>query len=58
MTVAEADGAKVPKLAAPKAEAPAPAEVIEEPVKRSSKKEEPVADKKDLSKVLSDWDDE
>lgn len=59
MTVAEADGAKTPKLAAPKEEKKADPEVeIEEPVKRSSKKEEPVADKKDLSKVLSDWDDE
>jgi len=59
MTVAEADGAKAPKLAAPKEEKKAEPEVqIEEPVKRSSKKEEPVADKKDLSKVLSDWDDE
>lgn len=59
MTVAEADGVK--KLAAPKQEAPAaepaPAEKIEEPVKRSSKKEEPTAEKKDLSKILSEWDD-
>lgn len=59
MTVAEADGVK--KLAAPKQEepapAPAPAEQIEEPVKRSSKKEEPTAEKKDLSKILSEWDD-
>lgn len=59
MTVAEADGVK--KLAAPKQEEPAaepaPAEQIEEPVKRSSKKEEPTAEKKDLSKILSEWDD-
>jgi hypothetical protein len=69
MTVAEVDGAKPPKLAAPKAEAPKPepepepkpekikAEPLEEPVKRSAKKEEPAAEKKDLSKILDEWDD-
>lgn len=59
MTVAQADG--VQKLEAPKAEATpeveAPAEEIEEPTKRATKKEEP-APKKDLSKILSAWDDE
>ena len=72
MTVAEVDGVKAPKLAAPVDpladmrgdEEPAKpvkaaAEVVEEPVKRSAKKmEEAPAEKKDLSKILSDWDDE
>lgn len=66
MTVAEADGVKVPKLEQPKAD-PAPAEEapvkveaepVEEPVKRSAKKEEAPADKPDLSKILAEWDDE
>lgn len=54
--------AKVDKDA-PKLEAPAPAPAPEakaaepEPTKRTAKKEEP-APKKDLSKILSDWDDE
>jgi hypothetical protein len=56
MTVAKVD------KDAPKLEAPAKVEVksvvVEaEPVKRTAKKEEP-APKKDLSKILSDWDDE
>ena len=58
MTVAQADG--VQKLEAPKAEEPAkaePVEAIEEPTKRTAKKEE-VAPKKDVSKILSAWDDE
>lgn len=64
MTVAQADG--VQKLESPKAEAkvesaPAKAEaspeVESEPTKRTAKKEE-VAPKKDISKILSDWDDE
>jgi len=58
MTVAETDN--VPKLAAtPKAKAEV-AEVtveVEEPTKRASKKEEAPAPKKDISKILSDWDD-
>jgi hypothetical protein len=33
------------------------AESVEEPVKRTAKKEEPAADKKDLSKILDEWDD-
>ena len=65
MTVAEADGVKVAAAAAPKLEAAKPkaepevvdAEPVEEPVKRSAKKEEPVAEKKDLSKILDEWDD-
>jgi hypothetical protein len=63
MTVAQTDGVKdAPKLEAPKAEAPkaepkAKAEEVDEPVKVSAKKEEPTP-KKDLSKILSDWDDE
>jgi len=45
----------------PKAAKPAKvsAEPVEEPVKRSAKKtEEAPAEKKDLSKILADWDDE
>lgn len=71
MTVAEADGAKAPKLAAPAdplADMKGPeepeakpekvqAEAVEEPVVRSAKKEEPAGDKKDLSKILAEWDD-
>jgi hypothetical protein len=36
-----------------------PVEVVveEEPVKRTAKKEEAPADKKDLSKILDEWDD-
>jgi hypothetical protein len=63
MTVAQADNVKQPD--APKLEAakPAKAEVVEaeeveEPVKRSAKKEEAPAEKKDLSKILNEWDDE
>ena len=71
LTVAEADGVKTPRLAAPvdpladmkgEEEPAKPAKVaaeVVEPVKRSSKKaEEAPAEKKDLSKILSDWDDE
>ena len=63
MTVAEADGVKVKAIAPPKPVAAAPAApveeaVIEEPVKRTSKKaEEAAAGKPDLSKILADWDD-
>jgi hypothetical protein len=63
MTVAEADGVKVAEAVAPKLEAAKPkaeaveAEVVEEPVKRTAKKDEPAADKKDLSKILDEWDD-
>lgn len=60
MTVAETDGAKVkqlPKIEAVKEEAPAE-EVVAEPVKRSTKKnEQAAAGKPDLSKVLAEWDD-
>jgi hypothetical protein len=63
MTVSQADNVKEPQ--APKLEAakPAKAEVVEveeveEPVKRSTKKEEAPAEKKDLSKILNEWDDE
>lgn len=65
MTVAQTDNTKdAPKLEAPKAEAPkaeakeeAKEEAIAEPTKHSAKKEEPTP-KKDLTKILSDWDDE
>lgn len=59
MTVAEADGVKVAQSEAPKltkAEA-VKAEVVEEPIKRTAKKEEAPAEKKDLSKILDEWDD-
>jgi hypothetical protein len=65
MTVAEADGTKVAAPAAPKLSAPKQQEVVEvveeveeaPPVKRSAKKEEAPAEKKDLSKILDEWDD-
>jgi hypothetical protein len=70
MTVAESDGVKMTApVAAPKLESKSvavaavvaeveaeDAEVVE-PVKRAAKKEEPVAEKKDLSKILDEWDD-
>jgi len=60
MTVAKADK-DAPKLEAPKVEIKAKPVELEtteaEPVKRTTKKEEPTP-KKDLAKVLSDWDDE
>ena len=72
MTVAELDGAKQPaKLSAPVVDpladmrgddTPAPkaekvkAESVEEPTKRV-KKEEQATEKKDLSKILEEWDD-
>ena len=60
MTVSQADG--VPKLAAPAPQAtpePQAAEPVatSEPTKVSKKKEE-AADKKNLTDILSDWDDE
>jgi hypothetical protein len=65
MTVAEADGVKVAPPSAPKLEAKAPAvkveaEEVEEapPAKRTAKKEEAPTEKKDLSKILDEWDDE
>lgn len=59
MTVAKVDK-DAPKLEAPVAKKATPVaeEATEaEPTKRTAKKEEPTA-KKDLSKILSDWDDE
>jgi len=57
MTVSDTDGVK-PKLSAPKKVEQAPAdEVVAEPVKRVAKKDEAPAPKKDISKILSDWDD-
>jgi len=57
MTVSDTDGVK-PKLTAPKKVEQAPAdEVVAEPVKRVAKKDEAPAPKKDISKILSDWDD-
>jgi len=60
MTVAEVDKAKpAPKLESKaQVEVAEVAEVVEEPVKRTAKKEEAPAPKKDLSKILADWDEE
>jgi hypothetical protein len=62
MTVSQADNVKqpeAPKLESKKAAAvTVEAEPVEEPVKRSAKKEEAPAEKKDLSKILNEWDDE
>lgn len=68
MTVAESDGVKVAPPSAPKLEAKPAAvkvqaeEVVEAeeapPAKRTAKKEEAPSEKKDLSKILDEWDDE
>ena len=68
MTVAEVDSAKAAKPSVKVEHKPEPkvepkAEVVQEeaapaPVKRSIKKEEEVPAKKDLSSILSEWDDE
>jgi hypothetical protein len=55
MTVSDTDGVK-PKLSAPKAKVEEE-EAVAEPVKRVAKKDEAPAPKKDISKILSDWDD-
>ena len=64
MTVAQADGvdsevptAETAKVEEPKEAPKAEAEVVEEPVKRATKKEEAPAPKKDLNKILEEWDD-
>lgn len=65
MTVAEADGVKVEAPVAFKLEAKKTVEKVEAeeaaeeeaPTKRSAKKEEAPAEKKDLSKILDEWDD-
>jgi hypothetical protein len=60
MSVAEVDKAKQPPKLESKAkvEVAEVAEVVEEPTKRTAKKEEAPAAKKDLSKILADWDEE
>ena len=60
MTVAEADGVKAaPRLEAkPSAQVAEEVEAVEEPVKRAAKKDEAPAEKKDLSKILDEWDDQ
>lgn len=61
MTVAQVDGvdSEVPAQETEKAEAPkVEAEAVEEPVKRASKKDEAPAPKKDLTKILEEWDDQ
>jgi hypothetical protein len=62
MMVAEVDNAKPPAKLEVKAEAkvaPVTVEVetVEEPTKRTAKKEEAPAPKKDISKLLTEWDD-
>jgi hypothetical protein len=62
MTVAEVDNAKAPPKLEAKASAKVEsvaveAEVVEEPTKRTAKKEEAPAPKKDISKLLTEWDD-
>ena len=62
MTVALSVGVVEKRLAAPKAAAPAKApkveaEPVEEPVKRSSKKEEPAAPSKSVEALIDEWDD-
>lgn len=63
MTVSEADGVKAvahqqpESVEEPKAEEPKVPAAEPEPVKRTKKSAEPVAEKADLSKILADWDD-
>ena len=60
MTVAQVDGvdSEVPAQVTAKEEKPQVApEAVEEPTKRASKKEEVPAPKKDLNKILEEWDD-
>jgi hypothetical protein len=62
MTVAEVDNAKPPAKLEAKAGAKVESvtvevEAVEEPTKRTAKKEEAPAPKKDISKLLTEWDD-
>jgi hypothetical protein len=70
MTVAQVDGVdsevpvqEISKVEAPREEPKFPAqetskvEAVEEPTKRATKKEEAPAPKKDLNKILEEWDD-
>jgi hypothetical protein len=62
MTVAEMDNAKPParleaKTAAKVESVAVEVEAVEEPTKRAAKKEEAPAAKKDISKLLTEWDD-
>jgi hypothetical protein len=70
MTVSQADGVdsevpvqEISKVEAPREEPKVPvqeiskAEAVEEPTKRATKKEEAPAPKKDLNKILEEWDD-
>lgn len=58
MTVAEVDSFKPKQLTIEAATAEVVSTPVEEPVKRTSKKEEAPAEKKDLAKILAEWDDE
>lgn len=62
MTVAEMDNAKPPakleaKVAAKVESVAVEVEAVEEPTKRTAKKEEAPTAKKDISKLLTEWDD-
>ena len=59
MTVAQADGVdSKPALEKPAVKEEVKAEVEEAPVKRTAKKEEAPAPKKDINKILEEWDEE
>ena len=70
MTVAQTDGVKdadsseefeqspAPKAKAAPVEDDAPEAATPEPTKRASKKDDAPAPKKDVSKILEEWDDE
>jgi len=59
MTVSQADGVdSKPALEKPEVKVEAKAEAEEAPVKRTAKKEEAPAPKKDINKILEEWDEE
>jgi len=58
MTPYQADMTGKPKLEAPRASAPVPAEALDEPTKREKKPEPKPTVKKDLDSVVKAWSDE
>ena len=58
MTPYQADMTGKPKLEAPRAAAPAPAEALDQPTKREKKPEPKPTVKKDLDSVVKAWSDE
>jgi hypothetical protein len=58
MTVAQVDGVKEVAVVEEEFEEAAEPAVETQPVKRTSKKEEAPAPKKDVSKILEEWDNE